>query len=62
GGKEFHYIPCLNESPHWIAALADLAEQHLKGWPTKLTEEIVRQQEKEANLARKLAADLGAPA
>ena len=20
GGKEFHYIPCLNESPTWIAA------------------------------------------
>ncbi|MFN3883567.1 MAG: ferrochelatase [Rhodocyclaceae bacterium] len=24
GGKEFHYIPCLNERPDWIAALADL--------------------------------------
>ena len=25
GGKEFHAIPCLNEHPAWIAALADLA-------------------------------------
>ena len=24
GGKEFHAIPCLNEHPLWIAALADL--------------------------------------
>ena len=25
GGGEFHLIPCLNESPEWIAALADIA-------------------------------------
>jgi len=24
GGKEFRYIPCLNERPDWIAALADI--------------------------------------
>jgi ferrochelatase len=24
GGKEFHYIPCLNERADWIAALADI--------------------------------------
>lgn len=24
GGSEFHYIPCLNERPDWIAALANL--------------------------------------
>jgi len=27
GGKEFHYIPCLNENPDWIEVLADLALQ-----------------------------------
>ena len=32
GGKEFHYIPCLNERPAWIAALADLAVRNLEGW------------------------------
>ena len=32
GGKEFHAIPCLNEHPPWIAALADLASRHLQGW------------------------------
>ncbi|MDD5297203.1 MAG: ferrochelatase [Rhodocyclaceae bacterium] len=33
GGKEFHYIPCLNGRPEWIAALADLVGKHLSGWP-----------------------------
>lgn len=37
GGKEFHYIPCLNESPAWIAALAVLTARHMQGWPTRLT-------------------------
>jgi ferrochelatase len=32
GGGEFHYIPCLNERPVWIAALADLAVRNLAGW------------------------------
>ncbi len=35
GGREFHYIPCLNDDPPWIAALGALAEQHLAGWPTQ---------------------------
>jgi protoporphyrin/coproporphyrin ferrochelatase len=32
GGKEFHYIPCLNERNDWIEALADIANTHLQGW------------------------------
>lgn len=35
GGERFEYIPCLNDSPAWITALADLAERHLAGWPTR---------------------------
>jgi len=34
GGKEFNYIACLNASPSWIRGLAEIAEQHLIGWPT----------------------------
>jgi protoporphyrin/coproporphyrin ferrochelatase len=34
GGKEFRYIPCLNDQHAWIAALAEVASQHLAGWPT----------------------------
>ncbi len=33
GGKDFRYIECLNDSPVWIAALADFTVQHLAGWP-----------------------------
>jgi len=32
GGKEFHAIPCLNESDAWIHALAQIAREHLQGW------------------------------
>ncbi len=35
GGKEFHYIACLNDDPAWITALCQISEQHLSGWPTK---------------------------
>ncbi len=35
GGKDFHYIPCLNDNAQWITALADIAQQHLAGWPTR---------------------------
>lgn len=34
GGREFHYIPCLNERDDWIATLADLARGHLGNWLT----------------------------
>jgi len=33
GGREFHYIPALNDRPEWIRALASLCELHLGGWP-----------------------------
>lgn len=32
GGKVFQYIPCLNDRPDWIAALASLTRQHLGHW------------------------------
>jgi len=32
GGREYRYIPALNDRPDWIAALADLASDHLCGW------------------------------
>jgi protoporphyrin/coproporphyrin ferrochelatase len=33
GGKEYHYIPALNEEPAHISVLAELVEQHIQGWP-----------------------------
>ncbi|MBP6599166.1 MAG: ferrochelatase [Giesbergeria sp.] len=35
GGKEFHYIACLNDSTEWINALSRIAQQHLSGWPVQ---------------------------
>jgi ferrochelatase len=32
GGGEYRYIPCLNESPAWITALADITLNNLAGW------------------------------
>ncbi|WP_416191075.1 ferrochelatase [Neisseria sp. CCUG12390] len=32
GGKQYHFIPCLNDSPAWISALTDLARKNLQGW------------------------------
>jgi protoporphyrin/coproporphyrin ferrochelatase len=34
GGEQFHYVPCLNDSPLWIDALTALVLRHLQGWPT----------------------------
>jgi ferrochelatase len=35
GGKVFNYIPCLNDDPAWINALAGITAHHLAGWPTQ---------------------------
>ncbi|MFM7531974.1 MAG: ferrochelatase [Rubrivivax sp.] len=33
GGREFHYIPCLNAGPDAVSALEAVARRHLLGWP-----------------------------
>lgn len=35
GGQNYRYIPCLNDDPAWVAALADRVEHELAGWPTR---------------------------
>ena len=35
GGKDFQYIPGLNERDDWIRALSEIAAMHLQGWPTQ---------------------------
>ncbi len=32
GGGGFHYIPCLDDDPRWIEALAGIAERNMAGW------------------------------
>jgi protoporphyrin/coproporphyrin ferrochelatase len=56
GGKDFHYIPCLNDEAAWIAALGNVARQHLAGWPTgEMPDPEALAQSREAALA------MGAP-
>jgi len=55
GGKEFHYIPCLNDDPEWITALCNITETHLSGWPTQ-----VRHDPAEREVSRAAALALGA--
>lgn len=43
GGRSYHYIPALNESPSWISALAGLVETHLHGWMTSLPDDVEEQ-------------------
>lgn len=38
GGEAFSYVPCLNDNPAWIDALAALTERHLSGWDTRRAE------------------------
>ncbi len=40
GGKAFHYISCLNDSPLAINALAAVATQHLGGWDTQTAPDV----------------------
>jgi len=32
GGKEYHYIPCLNDRTDHIQMMSDLVNQNTKGW------------------------------
>ena len=59
GGKEYHYIPCLNEDPEWIRGLAQITESHLSGWPTSA--EALRQQQEQAAVSVARAKLFGAP-
>ena len=56
GGKEFHYIPALNEHPKWIAALGQIALENLGGWVSEVwdrdADEAARQTSKNLALSQ----------
>jgi ferrochelatase len=60
GGQEYNYIPCLNESPAWIAGMAEIAEQHLIGWPTMMSPSQREAQRRDAETGRERALQMGA--
>ncbi len=51
GGREFHYIPCLNDSHPWIAALAGIALRHLHGWPAQAEDAAALEAQRQRALA-----------
>ncbi len=55
GGEKFSYIPCLNDSPQWVEALAAISARHLAGWPTHSQADPLA-----LNASRKAALALGA--
>ncbi|MEP6607710.1 MAG: ferrochelatase [Burkholderiaceae bacterium] len=61
GGKQFHYIACLNDSSAFISALTDLSERHMQGWSVPLTARSDAQsRDAEAQKSRERARLLGA--
>jgi ferrochelatase len=58
GGKEFHYIPALNEHPQWIAALGRIALDNLGGWMSETWDHDADEQARQTS--RNLALKLGA--
>ncbi|MEN9314271.1 MAG: hypothetical protein RIS35_664 [Pseudomonadota bacterium] len=61
GGREFRYIPCLNDDPAFIDALAALVEQHCAGWPIRRrTEEESAALERGLQQRKRRAIELGA--
>jgi len=59
GGGAYHYIPCVNDSPAFINALADLVALHTQGWP--VDGNAVAARAAEAAASRQRATALGAP-
>ena len=59
GGREFSYVPCLNDAPAFISALVDIAAEHMHGWPVErsMMDNRVEQAEKSRARARLLGAD-----
>ena len=60
GGGEYRYIPCLNERPDHVEALAGIALRHLGGWVTPAGGDAGAESRREAAGARERAAALAA--
>ncbi|MET3107138.1 ferrochelatase [Oxalobacteraceae bacterium GrIS 2.11] len=60
GGKEYHYIPCLNEDALWLRGLSEITEPYLHSWPTSF--DALREAAEQGKLTAELAKKLGAEA
>lgn len=61
GGQDYTYIPCLNDQPEFISALAQLCVRHLNGWPVRRLEgAALAEQEKALKAQAGRAREMGA--
>ena len=51
GGKDYHYIPCLNERDDWITALSNITKSNLSGWIETEPSQETRKKSKQRALA-----------
>ncbi len=62
GGAAFHYIPCVNDTPFFVAALGRLVQNHTQGWPVQeLDAQGFAQMRTDMEQSRAAALELGAP-
>jgi ferrochelatase len=52
GGQAFGLLPCLNDRPGWIEALAAIAREHLGGWTGEGQDRAAAEAEAQATAAR----------
>jgi ferrochelatase len=60
GGQAFNYISCLNDSHDWMEGLAEIAEQHMIGWPTIMTPVMREELQAAAQISQTQATHFGA--
>lgn len=61
GGREYRYIPCLNDTEPLIRALTAITLEHLSGWPIQRLEgEALHRQQSELAKVTAMAKQLGA--
>ncbi|MEO7322756.1 MAG: ferrochelatase [Burkholderiales bacterium] len=58
GGKDYHFIPCLNERDTWIRALMVITLENLQGWLPAPWDAVKAKQDADRSLA--LATEMGA--
>ena len=61
GGKQFSYVPALNDHPDHARLLASLGSAHSAGWPQWSDRYSEQQATEAAQAARQRALDMGAP-
>ena len=61
GGRDYRYIPCVNDAAPFAEALAGLVDRHCAGWPVQTpTPDEIAERDRRLALRRTRAVNLGA--